>query len=163
MLSERFYGGIGEKSIGYPRKVYRVFSDRTVHPLHSLPSSAPFPSYNRSVFTHLLPQNPHPPLRYLRTNDSFPPIPFSVSSVQTIRLPETNDSFAPKFHLNNSHPLAHHHQVRRQTGSVPSSGFYPSTLRHYPCSTMSSSYYRFVSSYPLTHHHPPTTPLSSHD
>ena len=24
MLSERFYGGIGEKSIGYPRKVYRV-------------------------------------------------------------------------------------------------------------------------------------------
>ena len=25
MLSERLYGGIGEKSIGYPRKVYRVF------------------------------------------------------------------------------------------------------------------------------------------
>ena len=25
MLSEEMYGGIGEKSIGYPRKVYRVF------------------------------------------------------------------------------------------------------------------------------------------
>ena len=25
VLSERLYGGIGEKSIGYPRKVYRVF------------------------------------------------------------------------------------------------------------------------------------------
>ena len=63
MLSERLYGGIGEKSIGYPRKVYRVFSDRTIHPLRSLPS----------------------PLRYLRTNDPFPPIPRFVSFVQTIR------------------------------------------------------------------------------
>ena len=27
MLSERFYGGVWEKSIEYPRKVYRVFSE----------------------------------------------------------------------------------------------------------------------------------------
>ena len=27
MLSEGLYGGIGEKSIGYPRKVYRVFPE----------------------------------------------------------------------------------------------------------------------------------------
>ena len=26
-LCERLYGGIGEKSIGYPRKVYRVFPE----------------------------------------------------------------------------------------------------------------------------------------
>ena len=27
MLSERLYGGIRKKSIGYPRKVYRVFPE----------------------------------------------------------------------------------------------------------------------------------------
>ena len=27
MLSEGMYGGIGKKSIGYPRKVYRVFPE----------------------------------------------------------------------------------------------------------------------------------------
>ena len=67
VLSEWLYGGIGEKSIGYPRKVYRVFSDRTKQTLRSLPSSTPFPSYKRSDTSH---PSPH----FLRTNTAFPPI-----------------------------------------------------------------------------------------
>ena len=63
ILSERFYGGIREKSIEYFPKVYRVFSDRIGATLRYLPSS----------------------LRYLRTNAPSPPIPHSVSFVQTIR------------------------------------------------------------------------------
>ena len=50
MLSEGMHGGIGEKSIEYFQKVYRLFSDRTKQTLRYLPSSAPFPSYKRSDF-----------------------------------------------------------------------------------------------------------------
>ena len=50
--SGRLFGVVGEKSIEYPRKVYRVFSYRTIHPLRILPSSAPLPSYKRSDTSH---------------------------------------------------------------------------------------------------------------
>ena len=61
MPSERSYGGIWEKSIEYPKKVYRVFSDRIGATLRSLPSSTPLPSYKRSVTSH-------PLLRYVGRN-----------------------------------------------------------------------------------------------
>ena len=40
ILSERFYGGVWEKSIEFSEKVYRLFSDRTVQTIRYLPSSA---------------------------------------------------------------------------------------------------------------------------
>ena len=51
MSFERLYGGIGEKSIEYFQKVYRLFSDRTVQTLSYLPSPAPFPSQNCARIT----------------------------------------------------------------------------------------------------------------
>ena len=72
MLSERFYGGMREKSIEFFKKVYSLFSDRIGQTLRYLPSSAPIPSYKRTVTSH-------PPLRFLRTNDQKPPIFRSVA------------------------------------------------------------------------------------
>ena len=61
MGSDRGYGGLWEKSIEYPRKVYRLFSDRSLQTLCINPSPAPIPSYKRSVTSH-------PPLRFLRSS-----------------------------------------------------------------------------------------------
>ena len=96
MLSERLYRGIGEKSIGYPRKVYRVFpeslqsipkksieysekvyrvfSDGTVQRIRYFPSSAPVPSYKRSVPSHSLPQYHLSFATCLRTDAPSPPM-----------------------------------------------------------------------------------------
>ena len=52
MPSERLYEGIEEKSIGYPRKVYRLFSDRIGQTIRYLPSSALIPPYKRFVSSH---------------------------------------------------------------------------------------------------------------
>jgi len=49
MLSEEMYGGIWEKSIEFPKKVYRHFSDRSVQTLSFLPTSALKVSYNRTT------------------------------------------------------------------------------------------------------------------
>ena len=51
MESDRSYGGIWEKSIGYPRKVYRLFSKHTVQTIRSLPSPNPLPLILRSEGT----------------------------------------------------------------------------------------------------------------
>ena len=109
MLFERLYGGIGEKSIGYPRKVYRLFSDSTVQTIRYLPSFAPFPSYKRFVPSH-------PPFRYLRTKAPLPPIPRSFSFVQTIRIQQ---SPAP-------------------TSPIPSFGTFVQALQYHPHLALSS-------------------------
>ena len=49
MLYKRLNGGIWEKSIEYPRKVYRVFSNSTIQTIRYLPSSTPIPPILRSV------------------------------------------------------------------------------------------------------------------
>ena len=124
MLSEGMYRGIGEKSIGYPRKVYRVFpeslysfpkksieyfpkvyrlfSNGTIHPLRYLPSFAPIPSYKRSVPSH-------PPFQYLSTSKAFP---HNLRPDMHNPLPQHLPSSAlfPSYKRSNSiHTLPHHH------------------------------------------------------
>ena len=95
--ADRLYGVVREKSIGYPRKVYRHFSDRTVQTIRYLTPNVLFPSYKRSVTSYS-------PLCYLRTNDPIPPILCSVSFVHTLRSLLFPAPKAPILRLNSSHP-----------------------------------------------------------
>ena len=74
MPSERLYGGIGEKSIEYFQKVYRLFSDRTIQTLRFLRTKALTSLILRHDITHPWPHYP-------RTNARLPAIPCSVTFV----------------------------------------------------------------------------------
>ena len=81
MLSERFYGGIGEKSIGYPRKVLEF--PRTATYIRSLPS-------------HPRSESIIQPFRCLRKTDPIPPIPCRNITHLTLRHLRTSGRSAPK-------------------------------------------------------------------
>ena len=90
--SGRLYGGIREKSIGYPRKVYRVFPESLESIFRKSIDFSPTLPYKRSVISH-------PPFRCYGTNDPHPPILHSVSFVEMLCilpfLPQHLPSLAP--------------------------------------------------------------------
>ena len=128
MPCECFYGGIREKSIGYPRKVYRVFSDLTVQTIRYLPSSVPLLWDNRSASSH-------PPFRFLRKMLCI--LPFSVPTSPIPR----SDTFVqkPRF-LPSSSPTS----LTLSAGSLPTNNpITPHSLPyHNPSNTPFSSYNR---------------------
>ena len=118
MPCECFYGGIREKSIGYPMKVYRVFpeslqsfpkksreyfqkvyrlfSDLTVQMIRYLPSSVPLLWDNRFASSH-------PPFRFLRRNALHSPIFCPNISHPSLRYLRTKAPLPPIFFPNISH------------------------------------------------------------
>ena len=109
--ADRLYGVVREKSIGYPRKVYRHFSDRTVQTIRYLTPNVLFPSYKRSVTSHS-------PLCYLRTNDPIPPILCSASFVHMIRYLLFPALTAPILRLSSRHPRFHLLRTNDPTPSI---------------------------------------------
>ena len=155
MPCECFYGGIREKSIGYPMKVYRVFpeslqsfpkksreyfqkvyrpfSDLTVQMIRYLPSSVPLLWDNRFASSH------PPILRSVSFVEMLCILPFSVPTSPIPR----SDTFVqkPRF-LPSSSPTS----LTLSAGSLPTNNLItPHSLPyHNPSATPFSSYIRTV-------------------